>query len=306
MLPMRRPRLRWSLATTLVLALGAGCASTEKGPPPEGQVILQAGGTQADAPPVTIAPGPVLHRPALLVAGYEPGRQANWIEGEQKPDIMAGAQAGMTAGMAFTQMVPMFVAAWPIAAGLIGGMTLMGVLGVQFDNSALARLDPQDRTLLAEAATRVQPNQVLQEAAADRLARRLGQRPIQVVWQPTLGADTLGTNPLADARERGADSVLNLVVERFGLARGQEEDTYGIFVRVRAQLVEPREGRLRYERIVDYGPGHLVPGLPAPRAHLFEFLALDEARPFRHELREMVGRVAGLLADDPALPLGPP
>jgi hypothetical protein len=57
---------------------------------------------------------------------------------------------------------------------------------------------------------------------------------------------------------------------------------------------------------VDYGPGHPVAGLPAPRAHLFEFLALDEARPFRIELREMLMRVAILLAEDPALPLGPP
>ncbi len=303
---MSRQRLRRGLTALLVVALGAGCASTDKGPPPEGRVILQTGSAEAETPPPTIVPGPVLRRPALLVAGYEPGRQAAWIEGERKGDMMAGAQAGMTAGMAFTQMVPMFVTAWPIAAGLIGGMTLMGLLGVQFDNSTLASLDPQDRTLLAEAATRVQPNQVLQETAADRLARRVGRPPILVVWQPTLGADTSGTDPLADARDRGADCVMNLIVERFGLAHGSEEDTYGIFVRVRAQLVEPQEGRLRYERIVDYGPGHPVAGLPAPRAHLFEFLALDEARPFRHELREMVMRLAVLLVEDPALPLGPP
>ena len=303
---MTRYRLRWSLAALLVIALGTGCASTEKGPPPEGRVILQTGGTEAETPPPTILPGPVLHRPALLVAGYEPGRQADWIEGKRNGDLMEGARGGLMAGMGFAQMMPMFVSAWPLAAGLIGGMTLMGMLGVQFDNSTLARLDPQDRALLAEAAIRVQPNQVLQETAADRLARRLGRPPIVVVWQPTLGADTAGTDPLADARDRGADSVMNVIVERFGLAHGNEEDTYGIFVRVRAQLVEPREGRLRYERIVDYGPGHPVAGLPTPRAHLFEFLALDEARAFRVELREMLMRVAILLAEDPALPLGPP
>jgi hypothetical protein len=303
---MRRHPLRRSLMALLVVVLGTGCASTEKAPSLEGRVILQTGGPAADAPPPTIVPGPTLHRPALLAAGYEPGRKADWIKGEQNSDMMAGAQAGMTAGMAFVKMVPMFVAGWPVAAGLIGGMTLMGILGVQMDNSDLARLDPQDRALLAEAAVRVQPNQVLQETAADRLARRVGRPPVVVVWQPTLGADTSGTDPLADARERGADSVMNVIVERFGLAHGTEEDTYGIFVRVRAQLVEPKEGRLRYERIVDYGPGHPVAGLPAPRAHLFEFLALDEARPFRIELREIVMRVAVLLAEDPALPLGPP
>ena len=303
---MKRHRMRWSLATLLVVALGTGCASTEKGPPPEGRVILQAGGAAADAPPPTIVPGPVLHRPAFLVPGYEAEQQAGWIEGERKGDMMEGARGGLMAGLSFAQMIPMFVAAWPVTAGVIGGMTLMGLLGVQFDNSTLARLDPQDRTLLAEAATRVQPNQVLHETAVDRLARRLGRPPLVVVWQPTLGADTSGTDPLVDARDRGADSVMNLIVERFGLAHGNEEDTYGIFVRVRAQLVEPKEGLLRYERIVDYGPGHPVAGLPAPRAHLFEFLALDEARPFRIELREMVMRVAILLAEDPALPLGPP
>jgi len=49
-----------------------------------------------------------------------------------------------------------------------------------------------------------------------------------------------------------------------------------------------------------------VAGLPAPRAHLFEFLALDQARVFRYELREILTRIATLLAEDPALPLGRP
>jgi hypothetical protein len=298
--------MRWFLAGLLAAGFGTGCASTEKGPPPEGRTIFQAGGTGAEVPPPTILPGPVLHRPALLVAGYEPGQQAAWIEAERKGDVMAGAQAGLTSGIAFAQMMPMFVSAWPIAAGVLGGMTLMGILGVQFDNSSFPRLDPQDRAILVEAATRVQPSQVLNEAAASRLTRRIGRPPVVVLWHPTLGADTSGTDPLAEARERGADSVMNLIVERFGLAHGQDEDTYGIFVRVRAQLVESREGRLRYERIVDYGPGSPVVGLPAPRAHLLEFLALDEARVFRHELREMLVRVTILLAEDPALPLGPP
>jgi hypothetical protein len=297
--------VRWFLAALLAAGLGTGCASTEKGPPLEGRTILQAGGPEAEVPPPTILPGPVLHRPALLVAGYEPGQHTAWIEGERKGDAMAGAQAGLTSGIAFAQMIPMFVSAWPVAVGVIGGMTLMGILGVQFDNSTLDRLDPQDRAILAEAVSRVQPSQVLNEAAAGRLLRRIGRPPVVVVWHPTLGADTSGSDPLAQARERGADSVINLIVERFGLAHGQEEDTYGIFVRVRAQLVESGEGRLRYERIVEYGPGRPVAGLPAPRAHLFEFLALDEARVFRHELREILVRVAILFAEDPGLPLGP-
>lgn len=298
--------MRSVLAALLAAGLGTACGSTEKGPPPEGRTILQAGAAGSEVPPPLVVPGPLLHRPSLIVPSHEAGGQATWIEGERSGDVMSGMQAGLTAGLGFAQMVPMFVSAWPVTVGIIGGMTLMGILGVQFDNSTLSRLDPQDRAMLAEAVARVQPSQVLHEAAADRLARRTGRPPIAVVWHPTLGADTSGTDPLADARERGADSVVNLFVERFGLAHGKEEDTYGIFVRVRMQLVEARDGRMRYERIVEYGPASPVAGLPAPRAHLFELLALDQARAFRYELRDILIRIAILLAEDPALPLGRP
>jgi len=303
---MMRRWIRCVLAALLAAGLGAGCASLEKSTPPEGRTILQSGAAGSEVPAPLVVPGSVLHRPSLLVPSHEAGGQATWIEGERSGGLAEGVQAGLMAGMGFSQMVPMFVTAWPVTVGIIGGMTLMGILGVQFDNSTLSRLDPEDRAMLTEAVARVQPNQVLHEAATDRLARRTGGPPIVVVWHSTLGADTSGTDPLADARERGADSVVNLLVERFGLAHGEEEDTYGIFVRVRMQLVESGDGRMRYERIVEYGPGSPVAGLPAPRAHLFEFLALDQARVFRYELREILTRIATLLAEDPALPLGRP
>ena len=49
-----------------------------------------------------------------------------------------------------------------------------------------------------------------------------------------------------------------------------------------------------------------MPGMPKPNAYTLEFLALDQARVFRHEMREVIGRMAAILAKDPALPVGPP
>jgi len=136
----------------------------------------------------------------------------------------------------------------------------------------------------------------------DRLARRTGGRPYVVVWHSTLGADTSGTDPLADARERGADSVVNLLVERFGLATGEEEEHYGIFVRVRMQWWN-RDGGCGYERIVEYGPGSPVAGCPRPCAHLFRVPALDQAASSATSARDP-DPDRHLLAEDPALPLG--
>jgi len=36
-----------------------------------------------------------------------------------------------------------------------------------------------------------------------------------------------------------------------------------------------------------------------------EMLAVDQARVFRYETREMLVRIARVLAEDPALPVGP-
>jgi hypothetical protein len=224
----------------------------------------------------------------------------------RKKGGLAGGQAGLTAGLGFVQMIPLFVAAWPVAAGVVGGMTLLGLAGGQMDGSLLARVDLGDRATLFDAATRLQPDRLLRETVAQLVAGRTGQIPQSVVWHATLGADTLANDPVADALAHGADGVLNVVVETFGLALGEEEDLYGVFVRVRAQLVDAAEGRLRYERVLEHGPGRALEGLPRPATHTAEFLSLDEARVFRHEVREIILRMARLIAEDPALPLGPP
>ena len=97
--------------------------------------------------------------------------------------------------------------------------------------------------------------------------------------------------------------MFNVSLEAFGLAMGEDTDTFGVFVRIRAQLAESAEGELRYERVIEYGPGQPLGGMPRPATYTLEFLALDEARVFRHERGEAIRRLAGGVAADPALPL---
>jgi len=61
---------------------------------------------------------------------------------------------------------------------------------------------------------------------------------------------------------------------------------------------------MRYERIGGVRAGQPgVRGCPRP-APLFEFLALDQARVFRYELREILTRIATLLAETRRSPSG--
>lgn len=106
-----------------------------------------------------------------------------------------------------------------------------------------------------------------------------------------------------DAREQGADGVLNVSLEAFGLAMGEEADTFGVFVRVRAQLVEPARGGILYDRVLEHGPGRPLRGLPRPVNYSLEFLSVDQARVFRQEIQDIIVRMARVVAEDPALPL---
>jgi hypothetical protein len=198
----------------------------------------------------------------------------------------------------------MAVMTWPVAAGIIVGMAALGTVGDLWDPGTYADMDAADRMALIDAAATLQPEQLLRESTAEALAARTGRAPLPIPWYAGWGPDTPGTDPLADARERGADGLLDVMVEAFGLAVGEEADTFGVFVRVRARLLEPAGARLRYERVLEYGPGRPLAGLPRPATHTVTFLTVDSARVFRYETREAIARMARILAEDPALPLG--
>jgi len=294
------------LASALAALFLVGCATTEEAPPQEGRAIFQAGGAASSPPDAVVVPGPAIQQVAFLIPTPDTAWQAQWLEADKKGISGKGALSGLMTGLGFVQMVPASLIAWPIAAGVIAGSVAMGLLGEDLEPSKIEKLDVGDREALREAAATLQPDRLLRQSVTAELAVRTGRSTLSVPWQPTQGPDTLGTDPLAEARKAGADGVLDLTVEAFGLAMGEDADSYGIFVRIRLQLAEAGSGRLRYERVLQHGPGRPMAGMPKPNAYTLEFLALDQARVFRYEMRDVIGRMAAILAKDPALPVGPP
>jgi len=292
------------LTFALVAALVAGCASTDTAGPKEGQVVLQAGPPSSGSPGASAVPGRAIRRPAVLVPGLDPAWKAGWVEGDNKGGPGAGgAYSGLLTGLMIVQSVPFFVGFWPAAVGIVAGTTALGAFGAQLDTTTFGRMTVDDRAVILQAVADLRLDHLLRETTAAVLTARTGRPPLSVLWYPTWGPDTPGTDPLADARGQGAGGVLNVSLEAFGLAMGEEKDTFGVFVRVRAQLVESTGGGIRYDRVLEHGPGRPLAGLPRPATYTLEFLALDQARVFRHEMREVIARMARIVADDPALPL---
>lgn len=301
---MGRP-FRDLLTLALAAVLPAGCAPSESVQPMEGRVVLRAGGGPAGPSGGAILPGPAFRHVVILVPGVQPAWQVGWVDTgtSAKQPGGGGMYAGFLTGLVAVQSVPYLLAFWPAALGVVAGSTAMGALGAQLDSTSFSRMTADDRETIARTAPALGLDPLLRERTAAALAARTGQALRRLPWYPTYGPDTPGTNPLADARGESADGVLNVWLEAFGLAMGEEPETFGVFARARAQLVDAYGGGLRYERVLEYGPGRPLPGLPRPAAYTLEFLALDEARVFRHEMQEVIGRMAGLLAADPALPV---
>ena len=99
--------------------------------------------------------------------------------------------------------------------------------------------------------------------------------------------------------------MLEFSLDAIGLAAGEEADTFGVFVQVRVRAFDVPGGQLRYERVLSYGPGQPMEGLPKLDFYTVEFLAADKGHPYKHFASEAIRRSARLLADDPALPLPP-
>ncbi|MFI5340217.1 MAG: hypothetical protein ACHQ7N_10310 [Candidatus Methylomirabilales bacterium] len=296
---------RGVLTFALVAALLASCASTETAGPKEGQVVLRAGTALPGSSNAAVVPGQEIRRLAVLVPGFDPAWKAGWVEGDsnKKRPGVEGAYSGLLTGLMIVQSVPLFVGLWPAAVGVVVGTTAMGAFGAQFNTTTFGQLTVDDRATILQAVADLRLDHLLRQSTAAVLRARTGRPPLSVLWYPTWGPDTPGTDPLADARERGADGVLNVSLEAFGLAMGEEKDTFGVFVRVRAQLAESAGGGIRYDRVLEYGPGRELRGMPRPATYTLQFLALDQARVFRHEMQEAIARMARIVTDDPALPL---
>jgi len=292
------------LAASLVPLLVVGCAQTEEVRTRPGQAVLRAGTEESSADPPRVISGRAIRRLAILVPAVDPAWEVTWSESPGRaPAGLKGAYTGFLTGLIFVQSFPLFLLTWPVAAGILAGSTAMGVLGGRLEGGKFEQFEAVDRSALLEAAANLRLDQVLRERVAERLAARTNRAPLALLWYPTRGPDTPGTDPFADARAQGADGVLDIAIEAFGLGAGDEAETYGVFLRVRARVFDPTGEMLRYERIVEYGPGRSLPGLPPPAAYTLEFLAVDQARVFRQELQDATIRMAGIVAADPALPL---
>jgi hypothetical protein len=286
----------------------AGCADTKTIQESEGSVAFRAGSGEASPSRVHAVPGPVIRRAGILTPAYEPVWQSAWLSKDQQDPLSLGTLAGLSTGIVILQIAPMALTFWPVAVGAVGlvaGATAMGMLGVGQDDLSLRQMSPPDRTAIADATKTLRPDRLFRESMAAEIAHRM-RGPLPVVpWQQGWGPDTGGTDPLNEARAMGLDGVLDFALDAIGLAAGEEKDTYGIFVQVRVRVLDARDGQLRYERVLSYGPGQIVVGLPRSDFHTIEFLALDKAHLYRHLASQAIGRMARLLAEDPALPLAP-
>jgi hypothetical protein len=297
--------MRIHLITLLSAALLTGCAETKPVQEPEGSVAFRSGTGDTSDNQTFAVEGPAFLHPGILVPAHEPIWQAAWINKDEPSPLMGGATSGLITGMGIMQMLPIGLTFWPAAVGIVAGAAAMGILGAAQEDPALQRMSPPDQKAIADATMNLRPDRLFREAMTVAIAHRLRSPPPVVTWQQGWGADTAGTDPLLEARATGLDGVLNFAVDAIGLAVGEERDTFGVFIQVRVRALDARDGQLRYERVLSYGPGRPVEGLPKSDFHTTEFLAMDKAHLYRHLASEAIGRMARLLAEDPALPLAP-
>ncbi|MCX5734266.1 MAG: hypothetical protein NTW68_08070 [candidate division NC10 bacterium] len=294
-----------ALLVAFLSMLVAGCAETKPVQEPEGSVAFRAGTGETSGNRTHLTPGPAFQHPGILVPASDPIWQSTWLSKDQENSLTQGATSGLLTGISIMQVAPFALTFWPAAVGIVVGAVGMGMLGVVPEDPALQRISPPDRATIAEATKTLRPDRLFRDAMAEALARRGGGPLSAVDWHQAWGPDTPGTDPLIEARNKGLDGVLEFSLDAIGLAVGEEADTFGVFVQVRVRALDAPGGQLRYERVLSYGPGQHMEGLPRLDFYTVEFLAADKGHPYRHFASEAIRRLARLLADDPALPLAP-
>jgi len=310
-LPVRRTGpVRWRAGrltrlVVLPLLLGlvtAGCADTAPARRAEGNVTFRSGSAGGENR-TRVVEGPALRRPGMLVPVYAPTWQSAWVDQRTEHPLVQGATAGMLTGLAIVQVAPVALMFWPAAAGIVVGATAMGMVGGAQPEPPNPLMPPSDRHIIAEATVGLRPDRLFREAMARVVAERTGGALPVVDWQQTIGPDTVGIDPLAEARARGLDGVFEFTLEGIGLALSDEPEMFGVFAQVRVRAFDVHDGGVRYERVLSYGPGQPVDGLPRPDIHTVEMLAINDGLVYRHIAQEALRRMARLLAQDAALPL---
>jgi hypothetical protein len=285
-------------------ALLGGCGgASQPAPEREGQVAFRSAVGVESESRVEVFPGPQFRRPGLLTPPDEPGWQSAWIGPDPDKSALRGAEGGFAAGLSILTVTPAALVFWPAAVGIMAATTAAGALGEGFGMTTASRMSPPDRQVISEATKSLQPDRLLREAMAQALDRRLKTALPPVPCPPGCGVQDDTADLLAQAEAQGLDGVLHVSLEAIGLAAGMDRDTYGVFVQMHVRAMEVPGGRLRYDRVVSYGPGQAPPGLRAADIHSLQFLAADQAFAYRHLAGEAIRRVARLLAEDASLPL---
>jgi hypothetical protein len=288
-----------------VMAL-AGCGDTRPARQPEGSVAFRTGSAPQAENLMYSLPGPPFQHPGMLAPSQDLPWQSAWADENQEHPLLKGATAGMTTGIGFMMITPMALTFWPAAVGIVVGSTAMSMLGVAQSDPADLRLSPPDQTVIVAATKEVQPDRLLRESLRRALRNRARDALPIVLWQQAGGVEAEGTDPLTEARGRGLDGVLECAIEALGLAAGEERDTFGVFIQARVRALDARDGQLRYERVLLYGPGRSGARPPSSDFHTIEFLAADQGRVYRQVTSDAIRRIARMLAEDPQLPLAPP
>lgn len=298
-------RARQLLVVPLVVsAMAVGCGDTRPAWQPEGTVAFEGGSGLLGASQTHVTPGLPFHRPGMLIPARQQTWKSAWVEPEKNEHpLLRGATAGMTTGIGFLMMTPMAMTFWPAAVGIMVGSTTAGILGSGLAEGTDVRMSPPDQKVILAATEGLQPERLFRESLERALNRRTGEPLVHVAWDAGQGPDTTATDPLVAVRDRQLDGVIECGVTALGLAAGEERDTFGVFAQVRVRALDARDGRVRYDRVLGYGPGQNVAGLPRVDFHTMELLAADRGRVFRQVASDAIQRMARILAEDPQLPI---
>ncbi len=294
---------RAACSVLLLAILGVACAGPTPSRDSEGTPVFRAGQAGPAPEAAMTSPGPTLDRLGVLLPGDDPTRQAAWVTRDPGRSAGSGTATGFTTGVGIIMGAPVILLFWPAAVGVVVGSTILGAAGEISQDPSQYRIAPPDRAAILEATTGLRANRLLQTSMAEALQVRTGRAVVLVPVREAQSPETSGGDPLVEARRQELDGWLDVRVEALGLAAGAEPETFGVFLQVRARIVEARDGRLRYERVLSYGPGQPVEGLPRPASYSLAFLAVGQASVFRYEVTQALGQIARHLAADPALPI---
>lgn len=256
--------------------------------------------------PADVVPGPPLHRLVLVIPTQETAWRVAWAEGARTGSSSAasGAASGFLTGLGIVFSTPVLVLAWPAALGIVAGATTLGAVGKAGEGPS-PWSDSQDRRVVQGVLTETHPERAFRESLAEHLRERRGLPVITIGEGPAGRAEAGVQGLLALARAAGADALVEATVEGFGLAVGEQPDTLGLFVRARLRIRQVSDGRLRYERVLQHGPGKRLEGMPGSAGYTLGFLAVDDGAVLKAELAMVVRLLGKAAAEDPNLPLAP-